>query len=220
MGLGVRWQSHSLPLVGLLSLLLSGCVATRGWVTAQLTPLADRVAQSEGRLGAVEGRADKLEQRLQETETEVTGLKARLEHLRVERRFVLQLQEGAQFAVNAETLSMEARAAIDGFLADVPELQQAMFVVVGHTDSQGPEAYNDELGQRRATSVARYLLTKGVDPLRVTAVSYGERLPVADNGTEEGRRKNRRVEILVYKEVIRSNGGEAPSSPPQARQQN
>jgi flagellar motor protein MotB len=57
--------------------------------------------------------------------------------------------------------------------------------------------------------VARYLISrKGMDPLRVTAVSYGANAPLADNTTREGRRKNRRIEILVYKESITSSPGQ------------
>jgi OmpA-OmpF porin, OOP family len=77
---------------------------------------------------------------------------------------------------------------------------------VGHTDSRGSEDYNFELGQKRATIVARYLISRrGMDPLRVMAVSYGASTPLADNTTQEGRRKNRRIEILVYKESITSS---------------
>jgi OOP family OmpA-OmpF porin len=80
-----------------------------------------------------------------------------------------------------------------------------VFVVAGYTDSVGHEAYNYELGQRRATSVAGYLVgNKGLDPTQVRVVSYGASKPVADNSTRDGRRSNRRVEILVYQEKIAS----------------
>ena len=76
-------------------------------------------------------------------------------------------------------------------------------MVAGHTDSTGDEDYNYELGKERAEAVARYLITqKVVDPTRVAVVSYGEGSPIADNSTLEGRKKNRRVEILVYEESI------------------
>jgi OOP family OmpA-OmpF porin len=80
---------------------------------------------------------------------------------------------------------------------------QRVFVVAGYTDSVGHEDYNYELGQRRATSVAGYLVgDKGLDPTQVRVVSYGASKPVADNSTRDGRRSNRRVEILVYQERI------------------
>jgi len=130
----------------------------------------------------------------------------------LERRFVLNLKEGANFPFNSDSLTPETRSQIDGFLSDLKETDDAIFLVAGHTDNAGSEAYNYELGQKRAASVARYLIAhKRLDPLRVTAVSYGKSAPIADNATREGRRKNRRIEILVYKEAITaSSGGTAP----------
>jgi len=102
----------------------------------------------------------------------------------------------------------EAQHAIDTFLAQLNGTQDANFLIAGHTDTTGPEGYNYTLGQRRAASVARYLtMHKGIDPLRVTTVSYGEHVPLADNMTPQGRSKNRRVEILVYREAITSTPG-------------
>ena len=178
----------------LLWLSVQGCVATRGWVAEQINPLAGRVSNVESRLSQTEAKVD-------------TALN-RLDHLRLERRFVLDLKEGANFAFNSAALTDEASRAIDGFLADLKETDEAIFLVAGHTDSTGPDDYNYELGQKRAASVARYLTTyKGIDPLRVTSVSYGESAPLVDNAAPEGRHKNRRIEILVYKEAITSSPG-------------
>ena len=81
----------------------------------------------------------------------------------------------------------------------------AVFVIAGHTDNAGSDGYNYDLGKKRAEAVSRYLiLQKKVDPMRVTPVSYGESTPVADNSSPQGRAKNRRVEILVYREGITS----------------
>ena len=184
---------------GILLLLgVQGCLATRGWVTEQMAPLEGRVSNVETRLGQTEAKADQALDRL--------------DHLRLERRFVLNLKEGANFPFNSNALTPETRSQIDGFLSDQKETDDAIFLVAGHTDNAGSEAYNYELGQKRAASVARYLIAhKRLDPLRVTAVSYGKSAPIADNATREGRRKNRRIEILVYKEAITaSSGGTAP----------
>jgi len=184
---------------GILLLLgVQGCLATRGWVTEQMAPLEGRVSNVETRLGQTEAKADQALDRL--------------DHLRLERRFVLNLKEGANFPFNSDALTPETRSQIDGFLSDLKETDDAIFLVAGHTDNVGSEAYNYELGQKRAASVARYLIAhKRLDPLRVTAVSYGKSAPIADNATREGRRKNRRIEILVYKEAITaSSGGTAP----------
>ncbi len=69
--------------------------------------------------------------------------------------------------------------------------------VAGHTDSIGNATYNRDLSERRADAVRQYLIDHGVAPSRLKAVGYGELQPVADNGTPEGRARNRRVELRV-----------------------
>lgn len=183
------------PAVALLAFLmpgLQGCLATRGWVTEQISPLADRVSAVETRVGRAEANADEALNRL--------------DHLRLERRFVLDLKEGANFALNSDSLTVEAQKQVDGFFNDLQETDDSLFLIVGHTDSAGSEQQNYVLGQQRAASVARYLVAqKGIEPVRVTAVSQGESSPVASNDTRKGRQENRRVEILVYKETIGSS---------------
>jgi OOP family OmpA-OmpF porin len=83
-------------------------------------------------------------------------------------------------------------------LADFMKQYPATHVeVAGHTDSVGPDAYNQKLSQRRADAVKQVLVKDGVAPNRVTSVGYGESRPVADNATEAGRAVNRRVEASV-----------------------
>jgi OOP family OmpA-OmpF porin len=127
----------------------------------------------------------------------------------LEKRFILNLKDGAQFAFDSTAMTQEVLGQIDRFVEEFKKNgNDALFVIAGHTDNVGSEAYNFELGQKRATSVARYLISrKGVDPIRVTSVSYGASAPLANNATREGRRKNRRIEILVYKESISSTPG-------------
>ncbi|MBN1144809.1 MAG: OmpA family protein [Bacteroidales bacterium] len=69
------------------------------------------------------------------------------------------------------------------------------FVVTGHADSSGPESMNQQLSEQRAQFVKKQLLEAGVASERITVMGKGENDPVADNGTPEGRSKNRRVEI-------------------------
>ena len=69
--------------------------------------------------------------------------------------------------------------------------------VLGHTDSTGSESYNQELSERRATAVADVLASSGVTPSRIVARGAGEMRPVADNGTVDGRSRNRRVDITI-----------------------
>ncbi len=77
---------------------------------------------------------------------------------------------------------------------DAPD---ASMTVLGHTDTVGSDAYNIDLSKRRAVTVLRALVARGLNPDRLTAVAIGKRQPVADNATPEGRALNRRVEFLV-----------------------
>jgi len=88
-----------------------------------------------------------------------------------------------------------------GTLAEVGDLlvryPRTAVVVQGHTDSTGPEEYNLELSERRATAVKDILIDRGVRSKRLIAIGHGELYPVASNGFEEGRRRNRRVTLLL-----------------------
>ena len=77
------------------------------------------------------------------------------------------------------------------------QLQKLELIAVGHTDSVGSDSYNQRLSIRRSEAVKSYLVSKGVEKNRVYTEGKGEKQPVADNKTAEGRAKNRRVEIEV-----------------------
>ena len=72
-----------------------------------------------------------------------------------------------------------------------------MVIAIGHADSVGTDQYNQRLSVRRSESVKAYLVSKGIEGNRVYTEGKGEKQPVADNKTREGRSKNRRVEIEV-----------------------
>ena len=83
-------------------------------------------------------------------------------------------------------------------LADVVvRYGKTTLTIVGHTDNIGTNEYNQRLSQRRALSVAQYLESKRVDPLRLATAGKGETEPVASNTSESGRQANRRVQIYV-----------------------
>jgi outer membrane protein OmpA-like peptidoglycan-associated protein len=156
-----------------------------------------------GRVAAVEGRLDQNEAQHRQVSGRADKALERLDHLRLERQFVLTLQDGAYFDFDSALLAPGTQRQIDRFVTELKGTNDMLLVVAGHTDNTGSEDYNFELGQKRAASVIRYLISrKGFDPLRVKAISYGASAPLADNNTREGRRKNRRIEILVYKENI------------------
>jgi outer membrane protein OmpA-like peptidoglycan-associated protein len=101
------------------------------------------------------------------------------------------------FALNSAKLSSEAMGILDDVVMDLGELPEIGVMLRGHTDSTGSVWYNSRLGMRRAVSVQKYLMSKGIDAGRMSLESKGEKEPVARNATKEGRRQNRRVEIII-----------------------
>jgi len=90
------------------------------------------------------------------------------------------------------------------FLANYPTRTA---VVEGYTDSMGSDELNRDLSQRRAEGVKAYLVGQGVAGERISAMGKGESAPVADNGTADGRRQNRRVEVVISNAVAVSRSG-------------
>ena len=103
------------------------------------------------------------------------------------------------FALDQYTLTEKGREYLS-LVADELRREGRDFVlsIEGHTDSIGSDAYNQQLSFQRAVSAASHLvLRNGFDPSRMFVKGYGESRPIADNATEVGRSKNRRVELLV-----------------------
>jgi OmpA-OmpF porin, OOP family len=103
----------------------------------------------------------------------------------------------AFFDFNKSVLKPEAKAKLDDLVSKTAGVNLEVIIAVGHTDSVGSDAYNQKLSVSRADSVKAYLVEKGVEKNRVYTEGKGEKQPVADNKTAEGRAKNRRVEIEV-----------------------
>jgi len=111
----------------------------------------------------------------------------------------------AFFDFNKDSLKPEGRAKLDDLVSKMQGINLEVIIAVGHTDAVGGDAYNQKLSVRRAESVKNYLVSKGVEKNRVYTEGKGEKQPVADNKTTEGRAKNRRVEIEVV--GTRNRGG-------------
>ena len=94
-------------------------------------------------------------------------------------------------------LKPEGKAKLDDLVSKMSGINLEVIIAVGHTDSVGTDAYNQKLSVRRAEAVKSYLVSKGIEKNRVYTEGKGEKQPVADNKTAEGRAKNRRVEIEV-----------------------
>lgn len=104
--------------------------------------------------------------------------------------------KGVQFRVNSAILTENAKSVLDGVAKDLIASSQGKEIEVqGHTSSEGSNAHNMKLSQRRSQSVVNYLKKRGVTD-RIYAKGYGESRPIADNRTEAGRSANRRVELI------------------------
>jgi OOP family OmpA-OmpF porin len=103
----------------------------------------------------------------------------------------------AFFDFDKSVLKPEGKAKLDDLVGKIKDINLEVIIAVGHTDSVGSDSYNQKLSVRRSEAVKAYLVSKGVEQNRVYTEGKGEKQPVADNKTGEGRAKNRRVEIEV-----------------------
>ena len=103
----------------------------------------------------------------------------------------------AFFDFDKAVLKAEGKAKLDDLADKVKDLTLEVIIAVGHTDSVGSDEYNQKLSIRRSEAVKAYLVGKGIDAARVYTEGKGEKAPVADNKTKDGRAQNRRVEIEV-----------------------
>lgn len=110
---------------------------------------------------------------------------------------VLRMPSSITFATNQSAIQPQYRATLDQVADVLREYNQTYVDVYGHTDSDGSDAYNMQLSQRRADAVRDYLVMKGVAAARLGTRGFGETQPIADNSTEAGKAQNRRVEIKV-----------------------
>ena len=109
----------------------------------------------------------------------------------------LLASENINFESAKAIIDASSYALLDQLAAVAANCPTDSISVEGHTDSQGADAYNQDLSQQRAAAVVSYLIDQGVDGARLSAIGYGETLPIADNDTPEGRAQNRRIEFNV-----------------------
>jgi len=105
--------------------------------------------------------------------------------------------KGVSFKSGSNQLNESSYKRLDISAQDLKNNPALHVIVAGHSDSTGNPAFNQVLSQKRAEAVRNYLVSKGVDPARLTARGYGDKQPAATNDTSEGRAKNRRVELRL-----------------------
>ena len=139
---------------------------------------------------AIGRRMDKQEQELRQIENvEVTRPS--------EGEINVRLNNAILFDTDSSSLRSTSRATLDDLANNFARYPDNLLIVEGHTDSTGTEQYNQRLSERRASSVADYLIDRGVAASSITVYGFGELRPAATNETVEGRQLNRRVEIHI-----------------------
>ncbi|MFY7989542.1 MAG: OmpA family protein [Fluviicola sp.] len=105
--------------------------------------------------------------------------------------------KNVQFYNNKAVLLESSYGALDDVVKELNDHPEYNLLVEGHTDDVGLETWNMTLSENRANAIEAYLISKGIDPIRIITKAYGETRPVASNKTKEGRAQNRRVEFKI-----------------------
>ena len=146
-----------------------------------------------GAAGAVIG--NQMDKQAKKIEEEIPGADVK----RVDEGIVVTFDEnsGVYFDTAKHNINEKSKQTLDKLAAILKEYPDTNVLVAGHTDSQGQDAYNMGLSQRRAQAVTNYFKSKGLAGSRFTTKWYGEKNPIASNDTAEGRAKNRRVNVVI-----------------------
>jgi outer membrane protein OmpA-like peptidoglycan-associated protein len=105
--------------------------------------------------------------------------------------------KGIFFDVNKDTIKKNSRPTLDNAVKVLKDFPEVKVEISGHTDSDGSRELNTDLSRRRAESVKKYLVDKGIDPQRLTTQGFGPDQPIADNATKKGKAQNRRIEFKL-----------------------
>jgi len=200
--------------IAALPVALAAC-ATSGSVDEKI---AAAQSQTNKKIDSVEGQIEDLQNKQKATDSNLAATNVRVDQLGQEAQDALKRAQEAgvlakgkvvfqqtftedrvRFKPDSYELSKDSQAALDEFASKVKGINEQYWIEVqGHTDDTGGAKYNDDLGQRRADAVRRYLSRQDSLPLnRMSTISYGDTLPVAPNKTKKGRAENRRVVLVV-----------------------
>lgn len=145
-----------------------------------------------GAAGAVIGR--RMDKQAEEMKRDMPN--AQVE--RVGEGIKVSLGSDILFDVDSYALKSDTKQQLTDFAKSLNKYEDTDIVIEGHADATGSDAHNLTLSRQRADAVAKFLETQGVKTSRVDEKGYGEAQPIADNSTEAGRRKNRRVDVAVF----------------------
>jgi len=168
----------------------------------QATVSAAQAAASAAQAAEADKRAAESDLKLKAMQLELAKWAAVKEEAR---GVVITLSGSVLFASNKAALLPSARNRLTQVSAALLETKERRLDVQGYTDSQGSDAYNIDLSQRRADAVRTFLVGNGYPPELIVAHGVGKAMPVADNKTAEGRANNRRVEIVIEPRAATAN---------------
>ena len=159
-----------------------------------------------GAAGAVIGH--QMDQQAKEIDQSVPGAKVE----RVGEGIQVTFDSGLLFDFDSDRIRSDAAANLNELARSLNKFPNSDLLIVGHTDSKGDDAYNQNLSQRRANAASAYLQAQGVPANRLRTSGRGESEPVASNDTEAGMQQNRRVEIAIYaneayRNQVKNNSG-------------
>lgn len=144
-----------------------------------------------GTAGAVIGKY--MDKQAEELDKDLEGVEVE----RVGEGIKLTFDSGILFGFDSSDLTDASKANLSEMAKTLKKYEDTEIVIAGHTDSKGSKKYNQKLSEQRAAAVANQLRKLGVSSTRIEQVGHGEEVPTADNSTEFGRSKNRRVEIAI-----------------------
>ena len=145
-----------------------------------------------GAAGAVIGH--QMDQQAREIDTAIPGADV----TRIGEGIAVTFESGILFPYDSDVLLPAARTNLDALANSLQKYPNSSLTIVGHADSVGSDSYNQALSERRARAASAYLQSRGVAAGRLTALGRGETEPLFSNASEEGRRRNRRVEVAIY----------------------
>lgn len=204
-------KSSPILIATALAATLGACATSKSVDEKIASQIASSEAHTNQKIESVASQVEDLQQKQQATDTKLAQLSQSAQEAlkRAEEAGVLAKgkvvfeqsfsEDRIKFALEKYDLDKNAKAALDEFANRVKTLDQQYFIEIqGHTDDSGGERYNEELGQRRADAVRRYLSREHKLPLsRMSTISYGDTLPLESNKTKAGRSANRRVVLVV-----------------------
>jgi outer membrane protein OmpA-like peptidoglycan-associated protein len=162
--------------------------------------LRDLKEETDSRLAAVDSKADRATEIGQSAMSRADQASAMADKaIRGKLLYEITLSnDKVKFSFDQASIPSDAAAVLDDLIAKVKSYNKAVYVEIeGHTDNTGTEQYNLALGEQRAIAVRNYLFEGGIPLHAINVISRGEKAPVADNTTADGRAQNRRVVVKV-----------------------